>query len=123
MNKNTCIVEVRGRQLHFWPYAYWTEADPGTVDINEWPAVLARKFNGAGLYSIQRVPKATRGAVSVGIRGLPIDDTWDEATPAEWLDLREFHIYYVCQRFLDFVGVKTPGERRKRYFYLKVKKI
>ena len=122
MNKNTCIVEVRGQQLHFWPYDHWVIANPGTVEIGSWPEVLAQKFNGAGLYSIQRVPKGTQGAVSVGIQGLHIDE-WDEEVPAEWLDLPMFQAYYVCQQFLDFIGVKTPGERRKKHFYLKVTKI
>ena len=122
MNKNTCIVEVRGRNLHFWPYTYWIVADPGTVDIDSWPAVLAKKFNKAGLYTIQRVAKGTRGAVSVGIRGLSIDE-WDETVPAEWLYLPMFQAYYVCRRFLNFIGVKIPDERRKRHFHLKVTKI
>ena len=122
MNKNTCIVEVRGRRLHFWPYAYWTNRGAGVVEVDAWPSVLSRRLKKSGLYSIQRVSKGTRGAVSVGIRGLYCEDC-EVVLPVEWLHLRTGETYYVCQQFLDFIGVKTPGEDQKRYFRLKVTKI
>ena len=122
MKRNICIVEVVARRrLHFWPHDYWADRDAGTVEIDAWPRALARRFKGVGLYSIQRVPKGTRGTVSVGVRGLPYD-TWNEGTPAEWLDLGG-HPYYVCRRFLNFIGVKAPEAACSRRFYLKVTKI
>ena len=121
MSDNVCVVEVvtgeglASKRLHFWPYKFWDARDAGDIEVDWWPKVLADQLD-LGLYIIRRVTCHTKSAVRVGIK-----PRVDSEYPATWIDGSRG--IAVCQRFLNYLGVKLPDGWYRRYFYLKVTKI
>ena len=112
--KDTCVVKVDGDWFaHFYPRDSGSDAY-----VLGWPTKLAEKFEGPGIYSIQRVKRAIRTSVRVDIVGeasmWPGDDILARFTrPCS---------YGICTRFLTELGVTPPPKGKQKTLHLVVTK-
>ncbi len=112
--RDTCVVRVNGD----W-FAHFHPRDTGSVAyVLRWPTVLSKRFEGPGIYSIQRVKRAIRTSVRVEIIGdVPMwrrDDILARFTrPCN---------YGICARFLSELGVSHPPDGKRKTLHLVVMK-
>ncbi|KKM79586.1 hypothetical protein LCGC14_1348530 [marine sediment metagenome] len=112
--KNTCVVRVDAEYVvNFYPML-----GSSTAYVPSWPAVLRKKFRGAGVYSIHRVRRATAGSACVAIIGEG-NSEWSHEVPARFLKPGG---YGLCARFLNELGVSPPPEGKRKTIHLVVTK-
>ena len=100
--KNVTILEVKGKELSFWPF----EENNGefvVVGLICWPKVLRRKLARPGIYMMKQVSRASKHTVTAQIYGnLQVYSDY----PARWST--EDSDCKICQRFLDHLGIAAP---------------
>ena len=110
--KNTCVVRVDADLI-----ARFYNGGGGTADVDWWPAVLKKKFRGAGVYSIRRVKNPMPGAVRVVIEGTGDREGELFSVPAVFITGPG---YGICSRFLRELGVTPPLEGKRKTLHLVV---
>ncbi len=112
--KNTCVVKIDSKYVvNFYPML-----GSSTAYVPRWPAVLRKKFRGAGVYSIHRVRRATTRSARVTIVGEE-DGEWRHEVPARFTKPGG---YGLCARFVDELGIIPPPKGKQKTLHLVVTK-